>query len=122
MVKIATYNGNELFAIKREDYIKLSEEQKNDGSVYMITDKVGFPLLQRRVLIGWTYNNPRIMRGLEAIKKVDGSVSDVEVLGMRGQKQVVAQNVIMEKRKQTQSFLKEYKSVFHHMASGHIDK
>ena len=113
MVKIATYNGNELFAIKREDYIKLSEEQKNDGSVYMVTDKVGFPLLQRRVLIGWTYNNPRIMRGLEAIKKVDGSVSDVEVLGIRGQEQVVAQNVIMEKRKQTQGFLKEYKSIFH---------
>lgn len=113
MVKIATYLGNELFAIKREDYIKLSEEQKNDGSVYMITDKVGFPLLQRRVLIGWTYNNPRIMMGLESIKKVDSTVSDVEVLNIRGQRQLVAYDVIAENRKQTQSILNEYKSIFH---------
>ena len=104
MVRIAAYNGQDVFAIKREQYIELSEEKKNSGDVYMIIDKVGFPLFQKRVLIGWTYNDPRILAGIRPIARCE-AISDVEALDIHSQKKISAFDVIREKREQTKSIL-----------------
>ena len=105
MKKLARYNGQDVFAVKREQYIELSEENKNSGDVYMIIDKVGFPLLQKRVLIAWTYNDPRILAGIKPIAHCE-ALSDVDVLDIHSQKKISAFDVIREKREQTKNILK----------------
>ena len=64
-MKIGAYKGQDVFAVKREQYIELSEEKKNNGDVYMIIDKVGFPLFFFFFLIGWTYNFFRFLSGIK---------------------------------------------------------
>ena len=108
MKKLAIYNGQNVFAVKREQYIELSEEKKNSGDVYMIIDKVGFPLFQKRVLIGWTYNDPRILAGIKPIARCE-AISDVEALDIRSQKKLSAFDVIREKREQTKNILEKIK-------------
>lgn len=109
MKKLATYNGQDVFAIKRKQYIELSEEKKNSGDVYMIIDKVGFPLFQKRVLIGWTYNDPRILAGIRPIARCEETISDVEALDIHSQKKISAFDVIREKREQTKNILEKIK-------------
>ena len=104
-MKIGAYKGQNVFAVKREQYIELSEEKKNSGDVYMIIDKVGFPLFQKRVLIGWTYNDPRILAGIKPIAHCE-ALSDVDVLDIHSQKKISAFDVIREKREQTKNILK----------------
>ena len=104
MKKLAIYNGQDVFAIKREQYIELSEEKTNSGDVYLIIDKVGFPLFQKRVLIGWTYNDPRILAGIIPIARCE-AISDVEALDIHSQKKISAFDVIREKREQTKNIL-----------------